>query len=192
MEQGKIKDRIIYYELKKKDKDAFVEAYDLYVDDIYRFVYFKVSNAEEAQDIVSQVFLKSWNYIQDNRVKDFKTLKSLFYKVARNLVIDHYRKKSGREEMSLENKKGESIDIADDKQDSAKRLDIKIDMENLQEKMLELKDEYREVIVLRYLNEMSIAEMALVLDKRKGNIRVLIYRAIEALKKIIKKEENEE
>ena len=61
---------------------------------------------------------------------------------------------------------------------------------DLSEKLSELKEEYREVIILKYVNELSTGEMAEILDKSKGNIRVLSFRAMEALRKIINTEEN--
>ena len=86
--------------------------------------------------------------------------------------------------MSLDNEERESFDLPDEKQDPQKDVDVKLEFKNLEERMLELKGEYREVLVLRYLSELNISEISDILDKRKGNVRVLIYRAIEALKKI--------
>jgi RNA polymerase sigma-70 factor, ECF subfamily len=186
MEKGKFKDKVIYYRLGKKDKDAFVGAYDLYLNDIYRFIYFKISNKEEAEDIASQTFLKSWNHVQNNEISDYNTLKSLFYKVARNLVIDHYRKKSDKNNISLERGDGEVMDLVDHSQDAHEKIEISTEFENLEDMMKELKDDYREVIILRYVNELSISEIADVLDKKKGTVRVLVHRAIQALKKISK------
>ena len=57
-------DKKLLFRVKKKDTNAFIEAYDLYADDIYRFAYFKVRNVEEAKDLTSAVFLKVWNYAQ--------------------------------------------------------------------------------------------------------------------------------
>lgn len=171
--------------MKQKDKEAFIKAYDLHFDDIYRFVFFKVNNKEVAEDITSSVFLKSWDYIQNKSLKDFKTLKALFYKVARNLVIDHYRKASQQKDVSLETVTG-TIDIPDEKQEIGEQMDIASDIELVQEKMFDLKDEYREVITLRYINELSIAEIAEILDKSKGNIRILTFRALKALREIAK------
>lgn len=188
MENGKFKDKIIYYRLKKKDKDAFIEAYDLYLNDIYRFIFFKVSNKEEAEDLASQTFLKSWNHIQNNKISDYNTLKSLFYKVARNLIIDHYRKKSNKNKVSIEREDGETIALVDDGQDIHREIEASIDFEKLEDRMKELKDDYREAITLRYVNELSVSEIADILDKKKGNVRVLIYRAIKALKKISKED----
>ena len=185
MSAKRIKDKILYLRLKQKDKDAFVKAYDSYIDDIYRFIYFKVGNKEDAEDITSQVFLKSWDYIQNNNLLEYKTIKPFFYRVARNIIIDHYRDKSDKENISINNEENR-IDIIDEKIDLNKEVDLKNDIKNLQEAMRELKNEYREVLLLRYINELSVKEIAEILEKSKGNVRVLIYRAIKALKNIVK------
>ena len=186
MKSGKLNDKLLYLRLTKKDKDAFVKTYDLYFDQIYRFVYFKVSSKEEAEDLTSVVFLKTWDYVQNKSIKDHKTLKSLLYKVARNSVIDHYRKKSSRiEQLSIDASNSE-IDLPDNSQDIHKDIEIADDYSRIKDKLLELKEEYRELIVMRYVNELSIKEIALSLDKSRGNVRVTLYRALKALRTIVK------
>ena len=54
--------------------------------------------------------------------------------------------------------------------------------------MQEIKEEYREVIIFRFINELSIKEIAEILDKTKGNVRVLVYRALKALKELLSEE----
>lgn len=188
MSSGNFQDKLLYLQLKQKDKDAFVRAYDLYLDDIYRFIYFKVSSREEAEDLTSAVFLKAWDYIQNNNLIDYKTLKALFYKIARNLVIDHYRKKSVQLNVSLDADPDKTVDIKDDKQDIEKRVEFLSEFSEIEKKLLQLKYEYREVVMLRFINELSISEVAEVLDKPRGNVRVLLHRAIAALKKISSEE----
>lgn len=178
-------DRLIYLRLKQKDKEAFTEAYDRYVDDIYRFIFFKVGQKEEAEDLTSQVFLKTWNHIQNNSITDYKTLRALLYKVARNLIIDHYRKKSNQNNVSLD--AGEkSIDVPDYSQDTHRRLEVESDFESLSGSLLGLKDEYREVILMRYVNELSVKEISDIIDKSKSNVRVILYRAMKALRETVK------
>jgi len=183
MKQGKFSENFLYTKIKQKDKESFMKAYDLYVDDIYRFISFKVKTKEEAEDISSQVFLKVWNHIRENSVKEFKTLRALLYTTARNAVIDHYRKDSLKDEVSYD-AFSENFETVDKKQDILKQAEVSSDYENLLKKMSELKDEYSEVLLLKYVNELSIVEIAKIMDKSKGNIRVLIYRAVKALKKI--------
>lgn len=167
-------------ETRDKEKEVFIEAYDQNVDQIFRFIYFKVSNFEEAQDLTSATFLKAWNYIHKNKINP-KTFKALLYRIARNSVIDYYRTKSGLPEISLE----KGSDMADDKQDISLRAELTSDLVLIESGLLKLKDEYREVIILRYTEEFSIAEISEILKKSKINTRVLIFRALRALKEII-------
>ena len=170
-------------ELKKGDKEVFIQCYDLYVDQIYRFIFYKIGNAEEAEDLTSAVFLKIWNFIRSNQVDEYKSLKSLIYRIARNTVIDQYRKNSVREEYSIS--PADENDIIDYKQDSAALTDIAIDKEMITAKLMELKDEYREMIVLRYIEELSISEIADILGKSSGSVRVDLHRALKTLKNIL-------
>jgi len=176
-------DKKLLTKIKQRDQDAFVKAYDLYVDQIYRFIYFKVNNQEEAQDITSAVFLKTWNYIQENSLKNYKTLKALIYKIARNTIIDYYRKKS-HITITIDDQENK-IDLPDTKQDIIKQTEIFSDFKILEEKLQFLKDEYREVIILRYIDELSINEIADIVNKSKSNIRVLTHRALKALRELM-------
>src|SRR3989338_8867041 len=187
MKIGKIEEKLLLYKIKKNDQAAFIKAYDLYVDQMYLFIYFKVGNREEAEDLCSSVFLKTWNYILENSLRDHKTLKALLYKIARNLIIDHYRKNKDRENISLDGDNG--IEVIDEKQSAARAMELKTDLLVLETKLPELKDEYREVIILRFVNELSIKEVAEILDKPKGNTRVLIFRALKALKELLESDE---
>ncbi len=184
MSSGKTKDKFLYTKIKEKDREAFITAYDKYLPDIYRFIYYKVSSKEEAEDIASQTFLRIWDYIQNNELKSYKTLKALLYRVARNLIIDHYRRESTQKKAIYEEDISQ-LHIVDEKQNLKAAMEIKEDYGLVESKLLELKDEYREVIVLKYINGLSVAEMAEALDKSHGNIRVIVYRAMKALKEII-------
>lgn len=179
-----LKERHLYSRLKKVDQEAFAEIYDLYVEKIYRFVYFKVSDKTEAEDLTSEVFLRAWNASHKKGEVLAKTLPAFLYRVARNAVIDHYRKQ--RPESSLENLVDTIDEPANDEKLGAD-FDTALDLESLEEAMRELKDEYREVLVMRYIEELSTTEIADILGKDKGNVRVLQFRAMEALKRVLKK-----
>jgi RNA polymerase sigma-70 factor (ECF subfamily) len=185
-----INEKILFFRIKQRDKEAFMRAYDLYSDSIYRFIYFKLNNREEAQDLTSAVFLKAWDYIQNNSVQSEKTLRALFYKIARNTVIDYYRKKNKESQISIEalSQAAEippgAVMSSDPQRDTA----IKIDNELLEKQLANLKDEYREILLLRFLDDLAISEIAVILEKSRGNVRVLVYRALNALKELMEKE----
>ncbi|MFH1522631.1 MAG: sigma-70 family RNA polymerase sigma factor [Patescibacteria group bacterium] len=180
----KAQEKNIFSLLKKKDREAFIRAYDLYIDQIYRFIYFKIGNKEEAQDLTSVVFLKTWNYIQNNTLEDFKTLKALIYRVARTSIIDYYRKNKAISSLD----QGEGIDIPDNKQNIIKKVEITSDFKLIENKLRELKNEYQEVIILRFIEEMSINEIASIINKSKGNVRVLLHRGIKTLRELMEEE----
>jgi RNA polymerase sigma-70 factor (ECF subfamily) len=180
-------EQALFLRLKKhKDKQAFIEAYDLYIEQIFRFIYFKVGDRDEAEDIASMVFLKCWNYIYEGNLGDYQTLKSLLYKIARNTIIDHYRKTQHRQNIPLDDiaQTTAAIDTEPNPEEqAATAFDFQKVME---EKLPQLKEEYREVIVLRFINELSIAEISSVIGKTNGNVRVMIHRALESLQQLVK------
>lgn len=179
------KEKILFVKLKNKDKNAFVQAYDKYVDQIYRFIYFKVSDVDEANDLTSQVFLKTWNHIQSNGISDEKSLRAFFYRVARNVVIDYYRAESKKETVPLDLVEG----FVADKISLEGEVRDKLDAEKVLSRLNELKSEYREVMVFHFVEELSIKEIAEALGKTSGNVRVILHRAIKTYKQIINEQE---
>jgi len=183
----KFKEKQLLQQLKSHDKDAFIKVYDEYVQDVYRFVYFKVGKEAEAQDLTSMVFLKAWNYIQTNSLTDSKTLRALVYKIARTSIIDHYRESSNKLELSLDDE-NHPIDIIDDEQKLDERVDQAADLQLIYKQLPLLKEEYREVIVLRFVDDLTLEEIAEVTGKSRGNVRVILHRALAALKEMVETE----
>jgi RNA polymerase sigma-70 factor (ECF subfamily) len=179
-----LKGKLLLAKIKKQDREAFISAYDLYNAHIFRFIYFKIGSTEDAHDLTSAVFLKAWNYIQEKSVENGDTLKALFYKIARNTIIDEYRKNSRHTAVSLDNENF-PIDIKDETKNIAAATEIKSDMRFIEKKLLELKDECREVIILKYIEELSIGEIAKILGKSRGAVRVLLHRSMKALKELV-------
>ncbi len=170
-------------------EQQFLELYDVNVGKIYRYIYFRVGTEELAQDLTSEVFLKSWQYISNQQStvsrQRLKNPRAFFYQVARNLIMDFYRQKN-RSPISLE-------EIADrplaDKTNSPSDLAaIALDMDAVKKALLSLNDDYREIIIWRYLDELEIKEIAEILDKREGAVRTLLSRALGSLKEVLGKE----
>jgi len=182
-------DKGLFLSLKKyQDRQAFLSAYDLYFDQIFRFIFFKIGNKEDAQDLTSATFLKCWGYVQSGKLKsdnEYKSLKSFLYKIARNLTIDYYRQT--KPQSSLEEAEAIAVDFGD----SLDQVSQSLEFDFIISKLKELKSEYRSILVLKYINDLSVAEIASVLDKSKGNVRVTLYRALEALKKLTQDHDGE-
>ena len=184
----KFQEKRTIYRLKNQDREAFIKVYDDYSSELYRFIYFKVGNQEEARDLSSMVFLKAWNHVQAKNLVEAKTLRALLYKIARTSIIDYYREKANRKTVSLDDPESGAFAIADDI-DLEAEADKKADVRLLASKLPLLKDDYREALILRFINELSLEEVADVMGKSKGNIRVIIHRAVAALKEIIEEDE---
>lgn len=180
----KFQDKKALDRIKKHDKEAFTEAYDANVSDIYRFVYFKIGKEEEAKDLTSAIFLKTWNHIQNNTLEDAKTLRALLYKVARNTIIDHYRDKSAHHKTLSLDDEANPIEIVAETNHEEK-LDKEADLELVRRELPNLKEEYREIIIMRFINDLTLEEIADITQKSRGNIRVLLHRALTALKELI-------
>jgi RNA polymerase sigma-70 factor (ECF subfamily) len=182
-----LQEKLLLYRVRaKKDPEAFGKIYDLYARRIYRFVYFKVSSEEEAQDLTADVFLKAWSFLLDEKGGEVRHLSALLYSIARNRVIDHYRSRAARETLPLMESAEEML--ADDRMD-LKKVDAAIDAKMLAKRLRSLKDEYREALVMKYLDELETSEIANILGKTNGNVRVLLHRATEALRDLVAADE---
>ena len=175
-----VKEKYLLFKVKTfNDPDAYAEIYDSYAPRIYRFIFFKVGNKADAEDLTSETFLKVWEYLKDGQ--RVKYLSALFYSVARHIVIDFYRLRAKRRDIE----EPITADIPSGQLNMLEKMDIKQDAEVILKHLKLLKDEYNEVLVLRYLNELSIGEISKIIDKSPNNTRVLIHRALSALRKII-------
>jgi RNA polymerase sigma-70 factor (ECF subfamily) len=174
-----------YYVLQvqfRKDPDAFARLYDLYIERIFRFVRFKVSSQEEAEDISSDVFLKAWKFIKESDVK-IGNFKAFVYRIARNCVIDFYRNKSRAFERLTDDQ--EQLETIRDQKNLQEEVANKIEVAAIENHLGKLKEEYREVILLKHVEGFSLSEIAGILEKKSGAVRVLLHRAMKALKDII-------
>lgn len=171
------------------DPEAFAELYDLYVDKIYNYVYYKVGNATEAEDLTAQVFMKAWEAIGNYRWQGHSFSPWLF-RIAHNLVVDYHRAR--RQTVVLEAvETGPHKPLAtDDRPEQV--LHHLMTMERVREAIRQLTEEQQTVIILRFLEGYSTAEIAEIMGKRRGAVRGLQFRGLAALRKILGVESSDE
>jgi RNA polymerase sigma-70 factor (ECF subfamily) len=187
MKQGKIQQKILLLKVQNLDEKAFSAIYDLYINKIYRYIYFKVPNELDAEDLTSNVFLKMWHYLNSAGAREISNLNAFLYKIAHNLVIDYYRAKNE----DILNIEAEILaQIQDKNNDLGQKIAINSDLEQILKALPGLKKEYREIILLKYVEELSTKEIAEVLAKKRGAVRILLHRALNTLKKIINEQNN--
>lgn len=187
--QGRLKEKFLLFRIRaKKDPDAFGDIYDAYVTPIYRFIYFKVSSAEQAEDLTSETFLKAWRYLTEKR--DIQSLQATLYTIARSVVIDYYR-------ASAQERGNASLDdvpesFLDDEKSARllQEIDTSFDTTRVLETLRGLKDEYREIVVMKYFDELSTGEIAKILGKTASNVRTTLHRATKSLADAIRHEQH--
>jgi len=162
-------------------KAQFGDIYDQYIDKIYRFVYLKVNSQEIAEDITSKVFLKGWEAFQKPDIK-IKNPGAFLYKIANNTVIDYYREKGRTKIVSVDL----SPEIVDPGTNAHEKAVFNADINLIKSAMGRLKEDYQNVLIWHYLDDMPIAQIAKNLEKPAGTVRVMLHRGLKDLKDIIK------
>jgi len=164
---------------QKGDKEAYGEIYKLYQKKIYRFSYYMIQNQELAEDITQNTFIKAWRALPFFSLNKNGTIQAYLFKIARNLTIDYQRK---RKEVSLE--------VIEDIMPSDENLEEIVARQEEQEivarSLKTLDEEERQIVVLRYFEDMSYEEISKVVGKNEGAIRVRLHRILKKLKEEIK------
>jgi len=161
------------------DSSAFGSLYDHYQAMIYRFVVIKVGSREEAEDITHQVCLSAWQKVGSYKHRGHP-FSSWLYRIARNQVIDHYRAKKG--EVSIEKIDPELFATAERESDDLAR---KFQLEDVRKAIAALKTDYQDVIIMRFVEDVSLKETAAILKKSEGAIKLIQHRAVKELKKAL-------
>lgn len=160
-----------------RDEQAFSDIYDVYFETIYRFVYYRVNHKEVAEDLVSETFVKAWDRL--GNIQEISAFNSWLFQIARNLVIDYYRvKKPDIDLDTLENILVYEDNIID-------RTDLSLKQKGFLEAVQNLTPDQQIVIKLKFLDDLENYEIAKLLKKSEGAIRVIQHRAINELKKLL-------
>jgi len=174
-------------------KDNFSKIYDQYVTKIYRFIYLKVSSQEVAEDLSSEVFMRTWETYREQirnplptgdlpkgEKHEIRNIQAYLYQIARNVVADHYRTRKIKI-VSVE----ETIDIVDSAHSLQDQAVLSMEMDRIQKALATMQDDHQNLIIWRYLDELSVPEIAEITGKSEGSIRVGVSRALQALRERI-------
>ena len=178
-------DRFYVYRIRThRDAEAFGKLYDRYVTHIFRFVYLKLPSREAAEDVTSETFFRFWQYALQNQ--DIRNVRALLYRLARNLVVDHYRKRdSALPLLSVTESDPETSTVDEtalsDRNRQQAIIEARADLSLVLDKIGRLKEDFRDVLTLRLVDGLGYADIALVLDKTPGHVRVIYHRAMKAL-----------
>lgn len=178
----------------ESQEDRFLKAFEDYSDALFRHASIRVSDRERAIDIVHDTFTKVWSYARAGHQID--SYRSFLYKVLNNLIIDEYRK---RKEVSLDALLSvEGVDegsFPELSESTVEALAATIDGRKAFELLAELPDVYREVIIMRFVDELGPREISDLIEESENVVSVRIHRGLKLLRDkiqaaIVSKEEN--
>ncbi len=158
---------------QKGHTEHFTTLYDLYAEKIYKFLYYRTLHAETAEDLTSEAFFKALK-----KIKSFNENKAQFstwlYQIARNTLIDHYRKSHPTEDL-------ETAYDAKDVQNLQTDTDTKLKFEAVQKKLKHLTPLQQQIIILRLWDDLSHKEIANILSISEANSKMTFSRSIAKL-----------
>ena len=162
------------------DTDAFTLLYERYVNRIYNYIYYRTGNPTEAEDLTSRVFHRALNHIAHyhNRGVPFS---AWLYRIAHNLVANWHRDNSRRNEVPLEDQPA----LATRTELPEHTLVTNQELENLLKVIRRLPAERQQLLILKFVEGMSNAEIAAIMMRSEGAIKSLYHRTLLTLRDLI-------
>jgi len=167
----------------KRDRAAFAALYDRCVDQVYRHVYYRVSNQADAEDITQEAFVKAWKAIGKYK-KTGAPFVAWLITIAGNLVADLYKSRQKTLITDEVYEKNPSNQVSD----PAGLAEANFNKTLIKEAVLKLKGDRQKVILMRFVDGFSYEEIAKVLNKSEGAVRVIQYRALDDLRRLLKRD----
>lgn len=167
----------------KETEKKFVEIYDTYSDQVFRYVFLRVKNREDALDLTQYVFTRFFEYIKK---KEVEYPKAFLFRQAHNAIANHWRAKKNT--LSLDAMTDEGFDVASGEH---VKLGVSLDVAQAMAIVSELPDIYQDVLVLHYIEELDIGAIAELKDEHENTISVRLHRAKKMLRDILDKKNYE-
>lgn len=164
-----------------RDASAFGRLYDMHIDRVYKHIYYRVGNGTDAEDLTQLVFLKAWQSIGRYR-RTASPFIAWLLTISHNLVIDFYRTRKDRAYLEAE------VLVADSSLSPERAVESGFEQQRMRRAILQLGGIEQQVVTMRFMEGFEFAEIASVLGKREGNIRVILHRALVKLRTTLEKE----
>ena len=171
-------ERLLVQRAVERDASAFAELYDSHVVRVYRHIYYLVNDAREAEDLTAQTFLKAWEAVARYKERGAPFVAWLL-RIAHNVAVSFLRSK--RDHSTLEDT------YVDQKltRNPEEALEQSSDEKSVRDAVLRLREEQRQVIMLRFVEELDYREVAAVIGKSVPAVRVIQHRALGNLRKLM-------
>ncbi len=161
---------------------AFGELYSIYLDQIYRYVFYQVRDKMTAEDLTEEIFLKAWEALGRYKQRSL-AFSAWLYRIAHNHVIDYFRTR--RQHLALEETMPAAIGNPE------QEAEEKLIQQELAEAISYLPPQQKQIIILKFIEGLDNEEIAQIMRKRQGAIRVMQMRALMALRQRLSSEDTE-
>ncbi len=161
-----------------------VQAYEKFADPIFRYCFLRVPDRELARDIMQDTFTRTWNYLRKG--KEIQNIRAFLYRTANNLIIDNSRKP-----------KTSSLDYLQEKgfvfrhHTNKDALETKLDSADIVERIKKLDEKYKTVLLLRYVDDLSLKEIAHIVGETENTVSVRVHRGLEHIRVRLAKDEQQ-
>lgn len=166
------------------DTSSFGELYERFFDQIYRYVSFKTGSPSEAEDITGEVFVRMLESIHKFKWQGHP-FSSWLFRIAHNLVVDHFRRNGKRNVVSLDNT---TINVEAVAVDVDNHIDTEMSMDEVRKAMVGLTGLQKEVISLRFAAGLSVAETAEAVGKKENAVKALQHAGLKKLRRLLNPE----
>ena len=163
---------------QRGDQHAFGDLYVTHAPAIFRYLFAHLQNSMDAEDLTGEVFLKAWKSLPKYTERGAPFLAFLF-RIARNALVDHYRHNNRLEHKAPEEMDGYKVENMPEPVETVGR---RLEHQKILGVMSQLRPDYQSVLTLRFISELSPEEIAQVMNRSVGAIRVLQHRALAALR----------
>lgn len=163
------------------EAEAFGVLYDRHVDAVYRYVFYRVRNEAEAEDVTSEVFMRALRAIP--RYEPRQAFLAWLYRIARNAVIDRGRRRAGRVRVTFEDALAHPA--VDRTIDPDEGLLAASDADSVRQAIRKLTPLQQEIIVLRYVEGLETKAISKIVGRRDGTVRGIEFRALAALRALL-------
>jgi RNA polymerase sigma-70 factor, ECF subfamily len=160
---------------KKKEKQ-FILACEEHLDALFRYCHFKIGDKEVAKDLVQETYARVWNYLVNDGEID--NIRAFFYRTLSNLIVDEYRK---NKPVSLDKLSESGFDPGFN---DVEAQEDKLDAEGALEALKLIPEMYREVIFMKYVQDLSLREIAEITGETENTVAVKIHRGLKKIKEI--------
>jgi len=157
--------------------DAFGAIYERFAAKVYRYLNAHLGNGLDAEDLTEEVFIRVWRSLPDYRERGTPFLAFVF-RIAHNVLIDHYRREKHQKDLVS----SEDVPLRDHMPGPVEIISTDNERQELLQALDGLREDYRTVLVLRFLSELSPEETALAMGRSAGAVRVLQHRALTILR----------